>query len=167
MKNSLFSCPDSEGKHRITANIPASYFRDFSDNNLPEDIEMLPLEDQPALIIISDFDEFKNRLHKALRKVGLEDSEILIGNVSYFDFEAHGSNGWMDFGQKYPEELLVKNIRFAEQSEARIIIKTIKKEVIERLYSAPIKLGCMQDIAKVHKGYLHKGVRVEMTANIK
>ncbi|MPW26839.1 hypothetical protein GC105_13715 [Alkalibaculum sp. M08DMB] len=80
--------------------MPASYFRVFSYNSLLEDIDKLPLEDQPALILISDFDEFKNRLHKALRKVGLEDSEILIGNVSYFDFEAYGSDSWMDNGLK-------------------------------------------------------------------
>ncbi|MEF3309362.1 hypothetical protein PV433_10660 [Paenibacillus sp. GYB004] len=167
MKNSLFPFPDSEGQHRVTADIPASYFRDFSDNSLPEDIEKKPLEDQPALIVISDFEEFKNRLYKALRQLGLEDSEILIGNVSYFDFETYGSNGWMDFGgQKHPKELLVKNIRFAEQSEARVIIKTNKKEVIERLYVAPIELGSMKDIAQVHKGYLHEGMRVEMTVDI-
>ncbi|MBS2967793.1 hypothetical protein J9317_03260 [Metabacillus sp. KIGAM252] len=166
MKNSLFPCPDSEGKHRVTADIPASYFRDFSDNSLPEAIGRLPLEDQPALIVISDFDEFKNRLHKALRELGLEDTEILIGNVSYFNFEEYGFNGWMDFGRKYPKELLVKNIRFAEQREARVIINTIKKEVIERLNIAPIELGCMNDIAQVHKGYLHEGMHVEMTVDI-
>lgn len=166
MKSNLFPCPDREGKHRITADIPASYFRDFSDNSLPEDIDKLPLEDQPALILIYDFDEFHNRLHQALKKIGLEDSEILIGNVSYFDFEANGSDGWIDFGQKHPKELLVKNNRFAEQSEARVIINTIKEEVIKRLYSDPIELGCMKDIAQVHKGYLHKGMRVEMTVNI-
>jgi hypothetical protein len=166
MKHSLFPCPDNEGKHRVTADIPASYFRDFSDNSLPEDIDKLPLEDKPALILISDFDEFSYRLRKALRLVGLEDSEILIGNVSYFDFEAYGSNSWMDFGQKYPKELLVKSIRFTNQSEARVIIKTIKKKVIERLYSAPIELGCMKDIAQVHKGYLHEGMRVEMTIDV-
>lgn len=45
MKNSLFSCPDCAGKHRVTADIPASYFRDFSDNALSDYISMLPLED--------------------------------------------------------------------------------------------------------------------------
>lgn len=166
MKNSLFPCPDTEGKHRVTADIPASYFRDFSDNRLPEDIGKLPLEDQPALIIISDFNEFKCRLYKALRQLGLEESEILIGNVSYFDFERYGPNGWIDFDPKYPEELFIKNKRFETQSEARVIIKTKKKEIIDYLYSAPIELGCMKDIAQVHKGYLHKGVRVKMIVDI-
>lgn len=72
----------------------------------------------------------------------------------------------MDFSQKYPKELLVKNKRFAEQSEARVIIKTVKTEVIERLYSEPIELGCMKDIAQVHKGYLHEGMKVEMTVDV-
>lgn len=162
MKNSLFPCPDSAGKHKVTAEIPASYFRDFSDNLLPDEVEKLPLEDQPALITIFNFNEFKNRLYKALRKLGLEDTEILLRDVSYFDFEKYGPNGWIDFGKTYPEELLVKNIRFAEQSEARVIIKTMKKEIIKRLIDAPIELGCMRDISQVHKGYLDQGVFVEM-----
>ena len=72
----------------------------------------------------------------------------------------------MDFGQKYPYELLVKNTSFREQSEARIIIKTKKAKILERLHDAPIELGCMKDIVQVHKGYLHEGVRVEMTVDI-
>ncbi|MGE4214433.1 MAG: hypothetical protein AB7E42_06615 [Anaerotignaceae bacterium] len=166
MKNNLFPCPDSAGKHRITADIPASYFRDFSDNSLPKDIKTLPLEDQPALIIISNFVEFENRLYKALRQIGLEDAEVLIGNVSYFDFEKYGSDGWMDFQKKYPNELLIKNIRFWEQSEARVIIKTTKNEIIKRLHCSPIELGCMKDIAQVHKGYLYEGLSVKMTVEI-
>lgn len=166
MKHSLFPCPNSAGKHRVTADIPSSYFRDFSDNSLPKDIERLPVDEQPALILISDFETFKTRLYKALRKIGLDDTEVVIGNVSYFDFGAYGTNGWMDFGKKYPNELLVKNIRFVEQSEARVIIKTAKKDIIARLHDAPIELGCMNDIAQVHKSYLYEGMRVEMTVDV-
>lgn len=166
MKTSLFPCPDSEGKHRVTADIPASYFRDFSDNLLPEDINKLPIEKQPALIFISSYDEFVKRLRKALMQIGLDNSEIIIERVEYFNFEANGTKGWMDFNQKYPKELLVKNIRFVDQSEARVIIKTNKKKIIECLYSAPIELGCMKDITQVYKGYLHEGMRVEMTVDI-
>lgn len=165
-KHSLFPCPDSAGKHRVSAYIPASYFRDFSDHLSPEDIKNLSLEDQPALIIINSFDEFKARLSRTLKSMGLEDAEILIGKVTYFDFEAYGNDGWMDFGQKYPHELLVKNASFKEQSEARIIIKTTKRKIIKRLHDAPIELGCMKDIAQVHKGYLHGGIRVEMTIDV-
>jgi hypothetical protein len=166
MKHSLFSCPDSVGKHKITADIPASYFRDFSDNSTPEDIRKLPLADQPALIIISNFNEFKKRLHNTLSKLGLEESEILIEGVSYFNFEAYGFEGWMDFNQKYPKELFVKSTRFDKQSEARIIIKTTNSEIIKRLHDAPIELGCMNDIAQVHKGYLYEGMHVEMIVDI-
>ena len=166
MKHSLFPCPESPGHHKITAEISSSYFRDFSDNSLPEDVEALPLEDQPALIIISNFQEFQNRLYAALKNLGLDDTEIILGTVAYYDFEEFGPNGWRDFGQKYPYELLAKNIRFANQSEARIIINTVKKDVIKRLYDAPLELGSMNDIAQVHKGYLHGGVQVGMTVLI-
>lgn len=165
MKNRLFPCPDTAGKHKVTADIPASYFRDFSDNLLPEDVEKLRLKDQPALITIFNFNEFRNRQYKALRQLGLEDTEILIRDVSYLDFEKYGSNGWIDFNKNYPEELLVKNIRFSEQSEARVIIKTMKNDIIKRLIDAPIELGSMRDIARVYKGYLDQGALVEMTVD--
>lgn len=166
MKNSLFPCPDSVGKHKITADIPASYFRDFSDNSTPENIKKKPLEAQPALIIISDFNEFQKVLRHTLSKLGLEDTEILIECVSYFNFEEYGSKGWMDFNRKFPKELFVKSTRFNKQSEARVIINTTKSEIIKRLHDAPIELGCMKDIAKVLKEYLCDGLHVETIVDI-
>ena len=38
-------------------------------------------------VLVFNFNEFKNRLYKSLRYLGLEDTEILIKDVSYFDFE--------------------------------------------------------------------------------
>ncbi len=166
MKNSLFDAPDSAGKHRASAIIPATYFRDFSDNALPADVEKLPAEDQPALIVISNFEEFKARLYKALNGLGVENNEILLGRVGYFDFEKYGSDGWIDFGQKYPQELLVKNMRFKDQSEARVIINTRRSDTIKRLHDNVLELGNMSDIAQVSNSYLYKGIRVEATLNV-
>lgn len=166
MKHSLFHCPNRTGKQRLSAEIPGSYFRDFSDNSSPEEISNLPLEKQPALIIIRDFDEFKRRLYNSLRKLGLKDTEILTDIVSYYNFEQQESYGEKDFERKYPYELFIKSTRFKEQSEARVIIKTTKVEIIKYLYNNAIELGCMKDIAEVYKGYLYNGVEVEMTMNI-
>lgn len=99
-------------------------------------------------------------------KLGFEEGEILNEGVSYFDFEEYGSDGWIDFGQRYPKELFVKSKRFDKQSGARVIIKTQKNEIIKCLNNAPIELECMKDIAQVYKGYLYEGLHVEMTVGI-
>lgn len=166
MKNSLFDAPDSAGKHRASADIPAAYFRDFADNALPADVEKLPVEDQPALIVISNFEEFKARLYKALNGLGVEENEILIGRVHYEDFEKYGPNGWDDFRQKYPKELLVKNMSFKDQSEARVIINTRRPDIIKRLCDNVLELGNMSDIAQVSNSYLYEGIRVEATLDV-
>lgn len=166
MKNNLFKCPDTIGNNEISGTVPASYFRDFSDNRTPEEVGLDEPENRPSLIIIHNFDVFKYRLYEALRKLGLEEHEIIFSDVSYFDFEKYGDEGWMDFGQTYPRELLIKNNRFKEQSEARVIIKTDKKDIIKRLNQSPIELGGMKDIAKVNKNYLYNGMSVKMIAEI-
>lgn len=166
MKNSLFECPNKEGKHRLSADIPASYFRDFMDNLTPEKVEKLSYEEKPALIIINDFAKFKERLMNKLLDIGLDESEIIISSVTYINFERYGEDGWWDFGQVFPKELLIKNKRFENQSEARIIINSDKEYIKDFLYNNPIELGPMFDIATIHKGYLYGGIRVEGTINI-
>lgn len=166
MKHSLFECPNKEGEHRVCADIPASYFRDFMDDLPPEDVEKLSDDEKPALIIINDFNEFKNRLIEKLVSIGLDEREIIISSVRYLDFEKYGREGWWDFGKMFPKELLIKNKRFENQSEARIIVNTDKEHVKEVLYNNPIEIGPMIGIAKVYKGYLYKGLNVEMTCRI-
>lgn len=66
LKNKNFPCPDVEGIHELERTIPASYFRDFADNLPPEAIERLPEDDRPAIVMISDYPEFKRRLIEKL-----------------------------------------------------------------------------------------------------
>ncbi len=163
MKVSSFTPPEKAGKQRLRTSIPGSYFKDFVENKSEDEVSKLPQPEQPALIVIENFEVFLSRLKNKLFSLGVHEDEILVSYTSYFDFEEYGEIGWYDFQQKYPNELFVKNSRFVDQSEGRIIIKTKKSDVIEAL-SKPIDLGNMSDIAKIIPGYFPEGIDIELTA---
>ena len=166
LKYSLFACPNGPGKQSLSAKIPASFFRDFSDNKCPENIKKLDKENQPALILIKDFPEFMRRLREALKIIGINDSEIMFGRMSYYDFEQYKQDGWIDFNQKYPMELLIKNSCFANQSEGRVILKTENEDAKKYLNDNTIHLGPMSDIAQIVEIYSCEGLEVEATFDI-
>lgn len=166
MKNSLFKCPEEEGRINLKSMIEGIYFRDFTDNMTVEQVAALDDMDKPALIVIKDFDTFKSRIIKALLEIGVKESEIIISSVSYYDFNINGKDEWWDFGQKFPNELTIKDIRFREQSEARIIINTDNNKIKEYLKDNVVEIGAMKDIAKVVKGYFYDGIDVEINAYI-
>lgn len=164
-KVAALDVPVKEGKQKFKASIPGSYFKDFTDNMTLEEVSHLPEEKQPAMIIIEDYNKFQERLCNALKKIGIKESEILPGIVSYYDFDEYGEYGWKDFGQEYPKELLVKNNRFVNQSEGRIIVKTSNYKILDILKS-PIELGDMSDIAQVCKGYFPEGLDIEVDLDV-
>lgn len=166
MKNSMFECPEAEGKHVLKTNITGDYFKDFMDNQTKEEINSLEDRDKPAVILITDFDKFKKRVIEALLNLGLDENEIIISSVTYFDFDLYGKDGWWDFGQKFPNELTIKHKRFENQSEARIILNTDKEEIKKYLCDNPIEIGAMDDIATVIKGYFSEGIAVNLNAHI-
>ena len=168
MKNSLFQCPDHAGKYRTSAVVPASYFRDFADNAIPEDINKRSFEKHPALIAIFDFSIFKKRLYDALFDIGIKESEIILGSVFYENFDKFDFDtcGWFDFNQKYPKELLIKDLQFHNQSEARFIINIKNKEAIRYLNENDLKLGNMSDIAAVSNTYFYDGLEVNATLDV-
>lgn len=102
LKNSMFICPKEPGIQKLKTSIPYSYFRDFADNMSPEEVQKLPEDERPVLIVIEDYPEFKRRLVHKLIEIGLLDREIIETKVSYFDFDQYGEFGWWDFGQKSP-----------------------------------------------------------------
>jgi hypothetical protein len=165
LKQSMFDCPEEEGRHSLTATVPASYFRDFMDNLDSQEVEQLDQKDKPAVIFIHDYKEFERRIINALMVLGLKREEIIITRVSYIDFNKYGEYGWWDFGQRTPMELAIKHNRFENQSEARIIINTFD-ERIKRIFEKPIEIGSLEDIATVSNTYLHGGVSVEITADL-
>ena len=99
LKNSMFICPKEPGIQKLKTSIPYSYFRDFADNMSPEEVQKLPEDERPVLIVIEDYPEFKRRLVHKLIEIGLLDREIIETKVSYFDFDQYGEFGrpWQDW----------------------------------------------------------------------
>lgn len=165
LKVDAFSTPNGTGVQILTTSIDGSYFRDFVDNQTKEQVERMPEDDQPSVIVISDFDAFKGKLIKELDNMGVCENDILVQYSAYFDFDKYGATGWYDFQQQYPKELFIKNKRFEKQSEGRIVIKTGDPNVLQRLEDT-IDLGDMNDIASVFKGYYPDGLEVKVKAAV-
>ena len=90
LKNSMFICPEKSGIQKLKTSIPYSYFRDFADNMSPEEVQKLPEDERPVLIVIENYPEFKRRLTHKLIEIGLLDCEIIETKVDYFDFDQYG-----------------------------------------------------------------------------
>lgn len=169
LKNSMFDCPSTEGRHRLKTTISGSYFRDFANNLEPEEAEKLPENEQPSIVIIKDFDVFRTRLKSYLLNLGLEEEEIIDINCAYYDFGKFirpGQCGWCDLNKEPPYELSIKSKKFEHQSEARFIINTKKKDIQEYLLNNVIEIGTLEDIAESYTGYLHGGVSIEGTFSV-
>lgn len=165
MRVSSFTPPEEAGTQHLATSIPGSYFKDFADNKSKAEVSSLPPSEQPALIMIKNFEVFLNRLKNKLFRLGVQDNEILVNHIRYFDFEQNGQEGWLDLCQNYPKELFVKNLRFSDQKEGRIIINTRNPDVLNAL-STPIDLGDLSDIAQMIPGYYPEGLDIEITASI-
>lgn len=161
-----YAVPSEEGKKKISTIIDGRYFKDFADNKTVEEIARLPLEEQPAMVLIQDFDEFLKRLKSALIDHGLKEDEILVQLVEYIDHSTFGGDdSWMDFNTKSPKELFVKSKDFSYQNELRIVIDT-DDPVQLKLFENPIDIGNLSDIAVESVGYHPEGVILGATANI-
>ena len=144
----MFPYPEKVGIQELKTSIPYSYFRDFSNNMSPEEVKKLPEDEQPVVIMIENYREFKKRLVHKLLEIGLHKNEIIETAVHYRDFNQNGEFGWWDFGQNSPMELAIKNIRFENQSEGRFIINTDNQQILQ-LLDNPIEIGPLNDICAV------------------
>ncbi|QSX06670.1 hypothetical protein JYG23_04235 [Sedimentibacter sp. zth1] len=165
LKHNMFECPGEDGVHKLTTKIPASYFRDFTDDMEFSKVDELEERKRPAVVCIKDYIEFEKRLLIALLSLGVKRDEIIIGRINYIDYEKYGENSWWDFGQTPPKQLLIKPKHFKQQNEARIIINT-KNNEIKKILDKPIKIGPLNDIANVIKKYFYNGMKIEMNSNI-
>lgn len=161
VKQKTFTIPTEPGIQKISAIIEGQYFKDFADNLTVEEVAKLPLENQPALVAIRDFDEFLERLKRKLTSMGLQESQILVQHISYMNFSAYGGDdSWMDFKRELPKELFVKSDEFSYQSELRIIINTDNPAQL-KMFENPIDIGKLSDIAIESVGYHPDGIIVE------
>lgn len=153
LKNSMFTCPNEEGKHRLKTTVPSSYFKDFANNLEPEQEEKLPESEKPSLVIIKDFELFRTRLKKHLFKLGIMEEEIIEISVAYYDYFQYGRNGWFDLNKEPPFELSVKSMKFIYQNELRFIINTKNIDIKEYLRNNVIEIGSLSDISKIANNY--------------
>ena len=72
LKMDMFQCPGAIGENTIECEIPAKYFRDFSNQMSVEQINTLPPDQRPSIIMIENYNEFQNRVMKALQSLGVK-----------------------------------------------------------------------------------------------
>ena len=84
MKVSSFTPPEKAGKQRLRTSIPGSYFKDFVDNKSEDEVSKLPQPEQPALIVIENFEVFLSRLKNKLFSLGVHEDEILVSYTTPF-----------------------------------------------------------------------------------
>ncbi len=158
-----FPCPKNTGEMFIEHTMPPSHFRDFADLKTMEQAKLLPLEKQPSVIWITNFDEFIIRLTNKLCSLGINKEEILIKKVRYIDYNKYS---WIDFLNSPPMELADKSSRFENQNEGRIIVNTNNERLRQQLLKEPISIGRMSDISQKFDKYCYDGVKIKLKADI-
>lgn len=156
-----FECPDEEGVHGVTTNIPATYYRDFADQMSPEDVERLPQEKQPSILVFREFDFFLTALRQKLYSIGVQKEQILIDVIQYCDLK----NPFICHRDP-PFELFVKDNRFVNQSELRIVINTDDNRITSKLTEDSILIGCMKTAAELKQIYPYDGTRLELDVSV-
>lgn len=162
LRDTAFEIEPREGWQDIQTTIPAEYFKDFSDHKSQSEIEMLPDAKKPAVVVIKDFDAFKERIVKTLLSLGIKRDEILVEAITYYDFEQYGHDGWLEFGQKPPLELGFKSKTFENQSELRFIVNSSNNKAMDYLRNNAIDIGAIDDIAQWYAGYFSEGLEISM-----
>lgn len=161
----IFEIKPEPGWQRIKGTIPGKYFHSFAVLD-GADVSELPDEKQPSIVMIENIDEFQRRLYKRLNEIGINSEDIIASPVLYYDFQTYGPDGWLDFGDKFPKELFIKDKSFDYQSEIRFVINTTDEEIIDYLHNNAIDIGSLDDIAQYVDGYYRDGIGVEMSINI-
>ncbi len=133
------------------AYVQDSYFRDFYKYKTRESIECLPDKNKPVFVIIKSPNIFFERVYNHLETLGVSRQEILIKPVTYLD-----KNIPFLTRSKYPMELFLKDVRFQNQSELRIVINTKNSNVIKQLRKQNfiLDIGDLSDITEIYKYYL-------------
>lgn len=161
LKLDLFECPEKEGRQRIKGEISGKYFKDFASDLSKEENEQLQDYEKPSFVFIQDMDMFIKMICKELKRLGLDDNEIMIENIEYCDKSTeHYCKA------DSPKELKLKPNRFSYQSEGRIIVNTDKSSILEYLYKNPIEIGSIDNISERVDGYFPEGMLVSMKATV-
>lgn len=165
IKYDLFHIEQKVGKQRIVGKIPGNYFSAFS-NIHDEDINNLPEEDKPSVVIIKNYDILKSRIITKLLDIGVLENEIINAPILYYDFKKYGQFGYYEINSQEPKELLFKRNDFEDQSEIRFIVNSRNEEIINYLRNNTIEIGDLTDIAQMVKGYFKDGIFISMTIQL-
>ena len=155
---------DDAGIYEITANIEGKYFKDFANGMTKEEVEKLPTENQPAMLIIFGYDNvmlFLKKVKMALKdKYGITDTDFLVDQVKY-DYTRTDVVSYTSSRSNPPKELFYKGKEFENQCEGRIVINSNRYK-FEDFYNdyLEIEIGSMKEFATVYYGYTPEGQHI-------
>ena len=131
--------------------VKLDYFRDFYKYKTRDEINQLSDEEQPVFIIIKSPNKFFERIYLYFEKVGISRDDIIIKPIEYLD-----KNQYFTVRDPAPSELFIKDKRFTNQSELRIVINTKNKKAIKQLEKDDfiINIGDLSDITEIYSYYL-------------
>ena len=167
-------CCESEinnaGVYNFRTEITGYYFQDFARGRTAEEINLLPEDERPALLVILGYDNirlFVNKVRKALfKKYGITNSEFLFDQVVY-DYSRECDKSYTSIREYPPKELFYKGKEFEYQREGRFVINS-KKYWISDCHSQylDIEIGSMESYAKVVHEYTPEGLNFLVQAEI-
>jgi hypothetical protein len=139
------------GKWAKVSYVKLDYFRDFYKYKSREDIQQLPDGEQPVFVIIKSPNKFFERLYFYFEKIEIPRSDILIKPIECID-----KKQLFIIKDPAPAELFIKDKRFINQSELRIVINSNNKKALECLKKDDfiIEIGDLSDITDVYPYYL-------------
>lgn len=153
-----FSIEKNMDRFEAKAVIPSRYFRGLEDGRNWESENQLPNEEQLVSVIVEDYIEFIKRIKTALNEIGIEDREIIIRPIKYYDLDVPYCKR-----RQHPMELFVKDKQFEDQSEGRIVIHTQNKDAEKYLQTHTIDIGPIGDIAYLDNHYYSGGMFITMS----
>lgn len=167
--NAYSDC-DKEGRYWFSAEIDGQFFKDFANGMTEEEVNKLPPEERPVMLIIFGYENircFINKVKQALKdKYGIIDSQFLVDQVKY-DYSRKGSNSYTAAISYPPKELFHKGKEFADQREGRIIInsKKYKFQDYDNEF-LDIEIGSMKEFASIQDVYTPEGHRIIVEAQL-
>lgn len=113
-------------KYHLCGKIQSSYFQGLIPAGYHQ--EKVNQKDDDLVVLIIRPDLFVEKICKALRDLGLNQEEIMIAPIQYFDYRKGNFIIPTD-----NQELFYKNLMYEVQSEIRIVINTENNVIIEAL----------------------------------
>lgn len=165
IKYDIFDIIPQVGKQRICGVIPGEYFTAFSDI-IDGSTAIIPTNEKPSTVFISNFDLFKERVILKLMELGVSENEIICEPIHYYDADVYGDNYWFEISSSSPKELLWKRKKFENQSEIRLIVNSKNKSAMNILRNEIIEVGELTDIAQIATADFKNGLNIEMTIDI-